>query len=150
MKKVQFNWGTGIVIVIGLFLLANGVVIYKSLQQRNDLVEKEYYPQGLEYQKQIDRFANANALASKISVENEEGNIVIVYPAELKNKDVKGKVLFFRPSDEQADFGDSIKFDTTLTQRIQIHKAMKGKYIAKFIWKMDEKEYAYEKVFRLN
>ena len=65
--KFKFNWGTGIFIFITLFLLVNAFVIYKSFQQRNDLVEEEYYPQGLEYQKQIDRFAKANALSAKIS-----------------------------------------------------------------------------------
>lgn len=150
MKKIKFNWGTGIFTFIALFLLANGVVIYKSLQQHNDLVEKDYYPEGLEYQKQIDRFANANLLSSKISIVNSDGSIIITYPMELKGKEVKGKVIFFRPSDEKADFSDSIKFDTSMIQRVQVQKMLKGKYIAKFIWSMENKEYAQECSLRLN
>ncbi len=148
--KIKFDWGTGITIFITLFLLVNAFVIYKSFQQRNDLVVEEYYPQGLEYQKQIDRFANANALNGKIQISEEGDELAISYPHELKGKEIKGKVIFFRPSDERADFNDSIHFDTALIQRIPVSKMMKGKYIAKFFWTMDGSEFAHESTVRLN
>jgi hypothetical protein len=148
--KIKFNWGTGIFIFIALFLLANAVVIYFSLQQKYDLVTEEYYPQGLEYQKQIDRFANANNLSGRLVVTEEGSDMVIQYPVELKGRDVVGQIVFFRPSDEKADFKDSIRFDTAMIQRIPIQKMMKGKYIAKFFWTMDNKEYASEKTVRIN
>jgi len=148
--KFKFNWGTGITIFIVLFLLANAFVIYKSFQQKNDLVAQEYYPQGLEYQKQIDRFAKANALSSEIKIAQDQDGLVITYPIELKGSDIKGVVIFFRPSDENADFRDSIHFDSDMNQRIPVEKFMKGKYVAKFFWKMDGKEYANENAFRVN
>jgi len=148
--NIKFDWGTGIFIFIALFLLVNAFVIYKSFQQRNDLVIEEYYPQGLEYQKQIDRFANANSLSGKIQIRTDANELSISYPLDLKGKDIKGKVIFFRPSDERADFNDSIKFDTAMIQRIAADKMMKGKYIAKFFWIMDGKEFAYESMVRLN
>lgn len=148
--KIKFNWGTGIFVFIILFLLANAFVIYKSFQQKYDLVDKEYYPQGLEYQKQIDRFANANAFSSDIQIVPSGSDLLITYPTELKNKKINGKVIFFRPSDEEADFSDSIRFDTSMVQRISADKMLKGKYIAKFFWVMDEKEYAYESTVRIN
>jgi hypothetical protein len=147
--KLKLNWGTGIAIVIGLFLIANAIVIYKSLGLNFDLVEKEYYPQGLQYQKQIDRFANANSLSSGISILSENGACRIVYPTEMKNSDVKGTFTFFRPSDEKSDFSDSIRVDTSAIQYVNSEKLMKGKYIAKFFWKMNGKEFAVEKVVRV-
>jgi len=148
--KIKFNWGTGIFIFIALFLLANAVVIYFSFQQKNDLVAEEYYPQGLEYQKQIDRFAKTNALSGKIVISEDKDGLVILYPADLKGKDLKGEVVFFRPSDENADFQDSIRFDTAMIQRIAVDKFIRGKYVAKFFWEMEGKEYAHESVFRIN
>jgi len=150
MKKFKFNWGTGIAVVIALFLLANAFVIYKSLQQKYDLVAEEYYPQGLEYQKQIDRFAKANALSGEIMISQEPQALVIAYPMDLKGRVVKGQVVIFRPSDENADFTDSIQFDTAMVQRIPINKFINGKYVAKFFWKMDNMEYAHENAFRVN
>jgi hypothetical protein len=148
--KIKWNWGTGIFIFIALFLLVNAVVVFLSLQQRNDLVAEEYYPQGLEYQKQIDRFANANALSGEILINENADDLEIIYPIDMKGKNVKGQVVFFRPSDERADFNDSIRFDTSMIQRISVHKIMKGKYIAKFFWVMDGKEFAHESTVRLN
>jgi len=148
--KIKFNWGTGIFIFIALFLLANAVVIYFSFQQKNDLVAEEYYPQGLEYQKQIDRFAKTNALSGKIVISEDKDGLVILYPADLKGKDLEGEVVFFRPSDENADFQDSIRFDTAMIQRIAVDKFIRGKYVAKFFWEMEGKEYAHESVFRIN
>lgn len=149
MAKFKFNWGTGIFIFISLFLVVNAFVIYKSFQQRYDLVSEEYYPQGLEYQKQIDRFAKANSLSSEIAITIKSSELLITYPNELKGKNVKGQVIFFRPSDERADFNDSICFDTNLIQRIPLAKMLKGKYIAKFFWIMDGKEYAHESPLRV-
>lgn len=148
--RIKFNWGTGIFIFIALFLLACGFVIFKSFQQRNDLVSEEYYPQGLEYQKQIDRFAKANALSGQISISEDPQALIITYPNELKGKDVKGEVVFFRPSDENADFKDSIRFDSAMVQQIPLQKFINGKYVAKFLWTMDGKEYANENTFRVN
>ncbi len=150
MKKIKFNWGTGITVFIALFLLANAFVIYKSFQQKNDLVAEEYYPQGLEYQKQIDRFANSNSLSAKIVIADSKDGLVITYPGELKGKNIKGEVIFFRPSDENADFHDSISFDTAMIQLIPHHMLINGKYIAKFFWKMDGKEYAHECYVRVD
>lgn len=148
--KIKFNWGTSIAVFIGLFLLANAFIVFKSFQQKNDLVTEEYYPQGLEYQKQIDRFAEANALSGKIRISEDQNGLVISYPNDLKGKDIKGEVVFFRPSDEDADFRDSIRFDSSMIQRIALDKFIKGKYVAKFFWKMDGKEYANEYTFRVN
>ena len=147
--KIKFNWGTGIFIFIALFLLANAVVIYFSFQQKNDLVTEEYYPQGLEYQKQINRFAKANALSTKIVISEDKDGLVIKYPDDLKGKNLQGEVVFFRPSDENSDFHDSIRFDTAMIQLIPEGKFIRGKYVAKFFWIMDGKEYAHESTFRV-
>jgi len=148
--KIKFNWGTGIFMFLVLFLLACSFVIYKSFQQRNDLVEEEYYPQGLEYQKQIDRFAKANALSGKIVINEDQSGVLITYPIDLKGKALNGNIVFFRPSDENADFNDSIRFDTSMIQRIPAERFIQGKYVAKFFWKMDGKEYANETTFKVN
>lgn len=140
----KFNWGTGIFIFISLFLLSMAFVVYLSLQQKNDLVEKEYYPQGLEYQKQIDRKGNAGRLSEGIVLARKQGNLAIRYPRDLKGKNVDGQVYFFRPSDQDADFHDSIRFDTAMMQFISTNKLRPGKYIAKFSWKMEGKEFYHE------
>jgi hypothetical protein len=148
--SIKFNWGTGIFAFIVLFLISMVVLVYFSMQQRFDLVETEYYPQGLEYQKQIDRIANAGKLSAPVSVEQVQDFLIFHYPAEMKDKHVKGIVFMFRPSDQYADFTDSLKFDTTMVQRIPVAGLTAGRYIAKINWTMDGKEFYHEQGVRIN
>ncbi|MBK9358290.1 MAG: FixH family protein [Bacteroidales bacterium] len=145
----KFNWGTGIFMFIGLFLLSMAALIYFSLQERFDLVETEYYPQSLEYQKQIDRIAMTGKLSEKIMISQEQDLLKVKFPAELKGKEVKGLIYMFRPSDQDADFTDSIKTDTGMIQRIPIAELKAGRYIAKISWSMDGKEYYFEEGVRI-
>lgn len=145
----RFNWGTGIFIVIVLFLLSMAAVIYFSLQQRFDLVEEGYYPEGLEYQKKIDQKANAGRLSGKISFSQTDGFLQIRYPEDLRNQVVKGTVYLFRPSDQNADYTDSIRLDTALVQRISTAKLLEGRYLAKISWMMNGQDYYYEEGLRI-
>jgi len=137
----KFNWGTGIATFIGLFLIGMGVLIYASLQQRFDLVEQEYYPQGLEYQKQIDKMANTAALSGKLKLEQNENELLVLFPDDMRNIPVIGTIHIFRPSDENADFTDSIKLDSSLVHHILISRLVHGKYIAKISWEAEGKQY---------
>jgi len=145
----KFNWGTGIFMFIGLFLLSMAALIYFSLQERFDLVETEYYPQSLEYQKQIDRIAVTGQLSEKILISQQQDHLTVKFPVELKGKEVKGQIYMFRPSDQDADFTDSLKIDTSLVQRIPVSKLKAGRYIAKISWSMDGKEYYFEEGVRI-
>jgi hypothetical protein len=145
----RFNWGTGIFIVIVLFLLSMAAVIYFSMQQRFDLVETGYYPQGLEYQKKIDQKANAGRLSGKITFSQTDGFLNILYPEDFRNQVVKGTVYLFRPSDQNADQTDSIRMDSALVQRIPTGKLLAGRYLAKISWSMNGQDYYYEEGLRI-
>lgn len=146
----KFNWGTGIFIFIAVFLLSMGALVYFSMQQRFDLVEDEYYPQSLAYQKQIDRMANAGKLSGKVILEQVDSSLLIRFPEDLSGREVKGMVHMFRPSDEHADFSDSLQLDSGLVQRIPLNRLINGRYIAKISWQMDGKEYYLENSVRIN
>lgn len=145
----KFNWGTGIFAFIALFLVSMVALVYFSMQQRFDLVETEYYPQGLEYQKQIERIANADRMSGRISIVQDQDFLLFRYPAEMQNGISRGVVYMFRPSDQDVDFSDSLQFDSTLLQRIPLERLKGGRYIAKISWTMDGKEYYYEEGVRI-
>jgi hypothetical protein len=145
----KFNWGTGIFTFIALFVVSMVALVYFSMQQRSDLVEKEYYPKGMEYQKQIERIANAEQLSGKISIVQEPGFLLFRYPAEMQDGITEGLVYMFRPSDQDVDYTDSLRFDSTLVQRIALDKLKAGRYIAKISWTMDGKEYYHEEGVRI-
>jgi hypothetical protein len=146
----KFNWGTGIFTFIAIFLIGMVALVYFSMQQRFDLVETEYYPQGLEYQKQIDRIANTDKLTGKFLIEQQQEILLITFPEDLKGKNVTGLVNMFRPSDIEADVIDSLKLDSSLVQRIPAAGLKAGRYIAKISWTMDGIEYYHEEGVRIN
>ena len=51
--RIKWNWGTGILIGIIAFMAFIIGLVYFSVQQNFDLVERDYYPKALEYQQQI-------------------------------------------------------------------------------------------------
>ncbi len=147
---MKFNWGHGIFIFLILFLSVMGFVVYESFRQNNSLVEAEYYPKGLEYQKQIDRIANADSLKGKISLKEQGENIVISYPEAFKNARLSGTLYFYRPSDDAGDQLVNIVCDSSLLQKVPAKKLMSGKYIVKMNWKMGGKEFYQEEVLMIN
>ena len=142
MKK--FNWGHGIFIFLTIFVLSMAFVAYKGFQQHNALVEEEYYPKGLVYQKQIDRIKNANALPEMIKLNELSDNIIISYPSLFKGKKVEGKIYFYRPSDDRGDYTEPMKIDSSLIQSVSTSRLMPGRYLVKMNWKMDDKEFYHE------
>jgi len=147
---MRFHWGHGIFVFLLIFLLSMAFVIYKSFQQDNPLVEKEYYPKGLEYQKQIDRTRNARALGEKIVITQYEGQLVITYPGFFRKPGISGELYFYRPSGETGDFRTAMAPDTSLVQLISSEKLEPGKYVVKCNWSHDRLEYYDEVVIFVN
>jgi hypothetical protein len=141
---MKFNWGHGIFIFLTIFLLSMAFVVYKGFQQKNALVEEEYYPKGLEYQKQIDRIAHADSMAEKIRLVEQGENIVITYPASFMGKKIQGTLYFYRPSDDAGDYKEEMVCDGSLEQKVPSARLMAGKYIIKMNWEINGIEYYHE------
>lgn len=140
--SIKFNWGTGIFIFIVMFLIAMLTVVFLSFRQNNELVEAEYYPQGIEYQKQIDRMAKAKLLSAPIAVEQVSGNLVLTYPEEFRTVGFdEGKVFFYRPSAEKADMLEVMQPDSSLSQIFSLSRFTPGKYVIKLSWSMKGEQY---------
>lgn len=146
---MKFHWGHGIAVFLGIFLISMGFVVYKAFQQDNPLVELEYYPKGLVYEKQIQRIQNANRLPEKIKVEVNSENVVVVYPADFLSLKPEGTVYFYRPSNEKGDLTEKMICDSSLRQNFKEERLMNGKYIIKLTWKMGGKEYYQEEVVHI-
>lgn len=46
---MKLNWGTGVMMALGAFILAMGYTIYLTTQNDYELVNEDYYQQELEY-----------------------------------------------------------------------------------------------------
>jgi hypothetical protein len=140
--SIKFNWGTGIFIFIVIFLISMLGMVYLSFQENNELVEDAYYPQGMEYQQQIDRKAKVKLLSATITTQQVDKTIVVTYPDEFAEFGFEeGQVYFYRPSSQESDLREAMQPDTTLHQYFTLEKFRAGKYIVKYSWTMQGEEY---------
>jgi hypothetical protein len=142
--KMKFNWGTGIFIVISLFLLAVAAFFIYTSNLDLKLVEDNYYEKELVYQDRINKINNAASLPWRIKVKQEPGIIIVQFPALEPPYAPEGSLLFYRPSDPDKDFTVPLQLNDSSRQILDISMLDKGKWVIKLDWMMGRKEYYYE------
>lgn len=142
--KMKFNWGTGIFIVIAVFLLAVVAFLIYTSNLDIKLVEDNYYEKELAYQDRIDKLNNTASLPWKIYLSLEPGIIIIQFPQLDTTLAPSGSLLFYRPSDPKKDFSVPLQLNDSSRQIIDISGIDQGKWVIKLDWKMGGKEYYYE------
>ncbi len=131
---MKFTWGTGIFLVIVIFLLAVvAFFIYMSNLDIN-LVEDNYYEKELMYQQKIDKMKNAGALSEKVSIKAEQEAVVISFPKLFHPESCTGAILFYRPSDPAKDFSVPLQLNDSLLQVIGTGHLDPGKWTIKIDW----------------
>lgn len=144
---MKISWGTGITITLIVFVGSMALLIWISYQQRINLVTSDYYPAGLEYQKQIEKEKNTATLNQKVEIKISGSNIELIFPKLDSVQKPAGEILMYRPSDNRLDKTFAVKLDDNLTQTIEISQFFQGSYILKLNWKIGDKEYYQEKSF---
>ena len=66
---MKFNWGYKILLVYGLFVIGIMFLVFKSTQQKYDLVQKDYYADELKYQNVIDASQKAKDLGGELKTD---------------------------------------------------------------------------------
>jgi hypothetical protein len=140
------NWGLRIALLYGGFVAGIVFMVIMSSRQQIDLVRKDYYAAELKHQDRIDETTNANSLSEKVTLKHADRAVEIKFPAEMKNKALKGTALFYRPSDARLDRQFELKPDTTGTQLITGDFAA-GIYNVQVQWNCEGKAYYSEIIF---
>lgn len=142
--NIKFNWGTGILITIILFLMAMTGIIVFSMNQQVNLVSPDYYPKGVNYDKQILKAKNLELLKEKVSLKKDSETLKIIFPAELKNKVIKGNIQFYYITDFEKDINHEINLDSNMSQQFLRSQFQTGRYIVKLDWEADSTAYYQE------
>ena len=146
------NWGKGITIAFILFALFIGSLVVIAFRTDFYLVSDDYYEKEIAYEDQIQRIKANEELASKISFEYDKGNASALFqlPDELKGRQVKGVIHFFRPSDANLDQKIEMKFDDQGSMAIDMAALKKGLWRIKLEFSTeDNREYYDERVLIL-
>jgi len=144
MNNMKFNWGTGIVIVISLFVIGMSTLVYISVKQKINLVYQDYYPRELAHQTKIDKVNNSHLLTESVKISHENGLIEVAFPSLFNFSDVKGEIQLYRPSDFEKDVYLAINLTPEGLQQIPTAQLEQGKYIVKVDWMYQETPYFFE------
>ena len=142
---MKFNWGTGILIFILLFVALSVVFIVFALRQRTDLVEDNYYEQGAGYTKQMEINKRSEIFKDSIQLKMFDNSVMVNCGNSIQNMTDSIEVYFFRPSDRQEDF--RIKLKCAQSMEVSKTNLTTGRYIVKFSWTGKKEEYLIQKEF---
>ncbi|MBI9033758.1 MAG: FixH family protein [Bacteroidales bacterium] len=141
---IKFNWGHGIVLGIVIFIGFILTLVFMSSQHKVNLVSKDYYPKELKHQEQMMRIRNTEIFKEEFVIEKMDEHIRVEFPDHFRNKSISGIIHFFRPSDYEMDQTYRIELNEKGIQKFKTSTFVKGKYILKINWRLDDMEYYFE------
>ena len=145
----KWSWGWGILAFLMVFLILMGTFIWFSFQQSVDLVSQEYYPKGVMYENQINKYRNNHTLEGKFRFSQDESNVYVTFPKVNEESKPAGSIEIYRPSNAENDQMLNISVNDTLTQLVSKTNLIKGKYIFKIEWNQDSVPYYQEKIIMI-
>lgn len=146
----KMNWGTGIIIMLVVFMIGLFVMVFIAVSQRVDLVTQNYYEKELVYQEEIDKLERAKALPQELTIHTGVEGIIVQFPENSIKSNLQGTVHLYRPSNSSLDRQYSVKVDTLSRMLIPYTGLYRGKWTVKVDWKMDEVSYLSIKEILLN
>lgn len=134
------NWGYGILIVIILFVLGIGSLVFISSRQQIEMMDDHYYERELLHQNLINGERNLNNAGADIVVKDSAEFLVVSISKHVVNQMTDGKIIFLRPSDQRLDKSIDLQMKEG-RQVIDKSNFIKGKYEARFSWNNDGKSF---------
>jgi len=145
MKKI--SWGTGISIVIILFLIITiGQAIAIHVFIDYDLVEEEYYEAEINYQSQIEKMERTNALPEALKIKLINQFIEFDFPSIFEDKTITGFINFYKPSDDLLDKTQAVKLNDKNKMYFSTNELTRGLWKVKVNWEVSGVEYYNEKL----
>lgn len=138
------NFGKAIVLSFVLFGLFIGTLVFVCIREDVNLVSPDYYKDELAYQQKLDKINNAQALGKQPAITAEQGKVSIVF--DVLDRVEKGELKILRPSNVKLDQKFDILPAQGNTQVFALSRWEPGLYRAALTWKMDGKEYYFEKL----
>lgn len=145
---MKINWGTGIVIAFTLFITFILYFIFKvqsNPKYDNELVIEEYYKNDAKFGDEMIRVQNAQDLKQKPVISNTSEGITIVFPDVFVPKEIKGKVVFYRPSDKKFDFEVPLSLSNS-SLNVPKEKLLGGRWDINMEWQYEGKQYLTKEV----
>jgi nitrogen fixation protein FixH len=149
MTTKHFNWGYGLAISLGLFMLLIISLGVRMMLASEKLVEDRPYERGLLYQAEIEKQTRSKPFIPLTNVEYQPQRklIRISLPAEVQAE--QGEILLYRPSDGKQDRRYSLKLNSDKTTEIPVTGLASGRWQVKISWINQSAPYQVEKTLYL-
>jgi hypothetical protein len=133
------NWGKGIIIGMGLFMLFIILMCVKMFALPADEYDHHYYEKGLSFDKDYakERQVIKDNARPVIYINGRQVKITFSAPAN-------GSVRFIRPSSEALDKIFQLNTDTGNVAEIPVPALVKGRWQMVLEWKSAKKSYLFE------
>ena len=134
----------GAFIFFGLFI---GTLVFICVREDVSLVSKDYYQEELRHQDKINQQINTNSLEEKPQFSFVDNSIKLVFP--YLSSVEKGELRVMRPSNDKLDQRFDVNAAEGDSQLFPFKVWGKGLYRVSISWRMDGKDYYFEKVMVL-
>lgn len=133
------NWGKGIIIGMGLFMLFIILMCVKMFALPADEYDHHYYEKGLNFDKDFDKEKQVvkDHARPLISIIEKQVSVTFAEPA-------KGNIKFIRPSSEALDKTFQLNTDNGLVTQISARALTEGRWRVVLEWQSNKKAYLYE------
>lgn len=148
--KLKFNWGTGIVLFLMIYVGTIGWRVIVSHQYDINLVTDEYYQEGQKYEQQIERLKHSSALKEGVKVGQDAENISVTFPQTGKMGKITGEIWVYRPANFRDDKKFQITLNDSLTQLIPKAGLKKGAHELRITWQQDSLSFYHEVDLKIN
>ena len=137
---MKFNWGTGILIFLILFLVACGLFISFAMRQDVSLVHEDYYEKGADHSQQMLVDARSAQYKNAIETQIKKGVLLIDIETSLATKMDSARFHLYRPSDSKYDILETFEASNS-PFIIPGYALITGRYILKVYWSWDGLKY---------
>ena len=130
---MKFNWGTGILLFLILFLLASAIFITFAMRQKVSLVHEDYYERGVDHSAQMELEERSSPYREALRSRQVDGSLQISLVDSVAELADSARIYLYRPSNEDLDL--EYPYDPAKGALVIPGENLNpGRYILKLTW----------------
>lgn len=134
---MKFNWGTAITLLYLSFVTGMGYLVYRSLNEKVDLVIDNYYEHDKLFTEKYEQQQNAVNLKEQVKITS--GNpVTIQFYSAIPDQ---GTIQFYRPDDSSLDKIIDLSVNENGIMKIETSSLKHGLWKVILQWESEGKKY---------
>lgn len=131
---MKWNWGTKLFFAAALFIVFIIVLVTAMMREKIELVEKDYYESGLNYENELEKYRRTEGLDHKIVYVDSTQQLLF---SSAMGGNIQGTVFFYRPNQSSKDYTITFALNEYGSCTIPTQSMDKGLWKVKFEWMLN-------------